>query len=533
MRLVGASGDKRARYVIVGEAPGEDEELRGVPFIGQSGRLLWRLFGQCGITRDQCYVTNCFKERPPNNDVDFFYQDKRNTKLKPEYEHYYHELIAELAETTANVIVALGGTPLSMLTGNYGITKWRGSIQESNVLPGRKVIATFHPAHLFNAWDNLPLVIADGRRIKGDSTFPELRLPVRYATVLKQKSQVLGLLKELAELEIFGSDIETTMPGNAAQPYNTLILSIGFSKNTEEGFCIPFVGPHGRIFSYAEEAAIWQAIGRLMHMPRPRKIFHNGSFDYGILGRAIGIRPVNVEDTIIMMRTAYAMLPKYLATCASLFTREPYWKDDSKAIKNVRDWGKFWEYNTKDCTVMQEVYEVLLQHLHQKDLYHVYKRDRALTYGPLCEMMMRGIAYDTTGLAQYRKDLVTKIETAKDQLNILAGHEINVNSPKQLCDFLYNQLGLPEQYKRGKHERKLTADDAAIAKLYLSYTKPELELIRKIKKMNTELSRYVDMEVDQITGRVHCQYKPEPYTGRLSSAASPWGAGTNFQNLPH
>ena len=141
-------GDKNAKYVIVGEAPGATELKMKRPWVGQAGNLLMDLLGSAGIRRQNCYLTNVIKERPPNNNISKFIslRSTGNHTVTDSAKLYLEQLRSELSETTANVIIAAGNVSLWALTGLNGVTKRRGSVYESTLLPGRKVIPIIHPA---------------------------------------------------------------------------------------------------------------------------------------------------------------------------------------------------------------------------------------------------------------------------------------------------------------------------------------------------------------------------------------------------
>src|SRR3990167_9634089 len=133
-KRVEAVGPLTAKIVIVGEAPGQDEEREGIPFIGESGQLLNRLMTDVGIKRDDCYITNVCKVRPPSNKME------RLEELGLKVEDFYPELFLEIRKVRPNVIIALGGTALKALCEETEITKWRGSILSFD---GIKVIPAY------------------------------------------------------------------------------------------------------------------------------------------------------------------------------------------------------------------------------------------------------------------------------------------------------------------------------------------------------------------------------------------------------
>lgn len=142
---VPSSGPMDARILIVGEAPGVDEERLGEPFVGYSGQLLDRMLADAGISRAACRITNVCRERPPGNRIELWlprtkeaqhectslgWPTLRGRTVHPHIEKGYRLLIAELEVVQPTVIIGLGGTALWALTGKDSIAKWRGSTLE-------------------------------------------------------------------------------------------------------------------------------------------------------------------------------------------------------------------------------------------------------------------------------------------------------------------------------------------------------------------------------------------------------------------
>ena len=176
--LVRGFGPKDAKIAFVGEAPGYNEVKKGKPFVGTSGDLLTEMMGRAGIIRSKCYLTNVIKERPKNNKIDPFINiSRKEPKVSNAYLKYKDMLIEELKEVDANVIVAVGNIALYTLTGLKNITKRRGSIYESSILPGRKVIPIIHPRACIDNYNYRYFTLYELVRIKDQSGFPEIILP--------------------------------------------------------------------------------------------------------------------------------------------------------------------------------------------------------------------------------------------------------------------------------------------------------------------------------------------------------------------
>jgi uracil-DNA glycosylase len=139
-QLVFADGNPQARLMFVGEAPGRDEDLAGLPFVGRSGQLLDRMLAAIGLDRTSAYIANIVPWRPPGN--------RKPTPQEAAICLPFLQRQIELADP--DVLVCLGETAAQTLLGaKEGITKSRGRWMEYDT--GRRVIraiATFHPAYL-------------------------------------------------------------------------------------------------------------------------------------------------------------------------------------------------------------------------------------------------------------------------------------------------------------------------------------------------------------------------------------------------
>ncbi len=139
--LVFSDGRPGARVMIVGEAPGRDEDIQGKPFVGRAGQLLDRMFAAIGLSRDTpeparaLYITNVLPWRPPQNRDP---KPEEITMLLPFVERH-----VELA--APDLLIAMGNHACSALLGKRGITRLRGNWATAL---GRPVLPMFHPAYL-------------------------------------------------------------------------------------------------------------------------------------------------------------------------------------------------------------------------------------------------------------------------------------------------------------------------------------------------------------------------------------------------
>lgn len=134
-QVVIGSGEIAARVVIVGEAPGRSEDEGGAPFIGRSGQLLFRLVGEeLGLTREDCYVTNVVKCRPPGN----------RTPRRAEIDACRQWWDAQRRAMQPRVVLTLGLTATRSVLGvNGSMAELHGKIAH---IDGLSVLPTYHPA---------------------------------------------------------------------------------------------------------------------------------------------------------------------------------------------------------------------------------------------------------------------------------------------------------------------------------------------------------------------------------------------------
>ena len=135
-QIVFGVGDPRARLMIVGEAPGSDEDIQGIPFVGRAGQKLTQIIEAIGLTRGDVYIANVIKCRPPEN---------RNPE-PDEVEQCEPFLFRQVDTIKPKVIVALGTfAAKSLLKSTDSISRLRGRVYDYR---GAKLVPTFHPAFL-------------------------------------------------------------------------------------------------------------------------------------------------------------------------------------------------------------------------------------------------------------------------------------------------------------------------------------------------------------------------------------------------
>jgi uracil-DNA glycosylase len=149
-------GNPQARVAFFGEAPGADEDRQGEPFVGKAGQLLTKIIEACGFTRDDVYILNVLRCRPPDN----------RTPIDDEVENCRRWFEAQLAIVRPEYIVCAGAVPTKALfPSTKSIGQMRGKFHDWQ---GAKVLCTYHPAYLLRnpdakrfVWDDMKLLLAD------------------------------------------------------------------------------------------------------------------------------------------------------------------------------------------------------------------------------------------------------------------------------------------------------------------------------------------------------------------------------------
>jgi uracil-DNA glycosylase len=149
-QIVFGVGNPSADIMFVGEAPGADEDAQGIPFVGKAGQLLTKMIEAMGLRRDEVYIANVLKCRPPNN----------RDPQPDEVESCEPFLFQQIASVQPKVIIALGAfAARTLLKTMDPISRMRGRVYEYR---GAKLIPTFHPSFLLrspgykrDAWEDL------------------------------------------------------------------------------------------------------------------------------------------------------------------------------------------------------------------------------------------------------------------------------------------------------------------------------------------------------------------------------------------
>lgn len=333
--------------MIVGEAWGEQEELKGKPFAGPAGSVLNSLLYQSRIDQAEVYKTNVFNFRPRNNRIDSLYTDRANgipnyrPVLSGKYIHKDHapeleRLWQEIEREKPNVIVAAGNLALWALCKKSGIKRYRGSPLLTH--DGRwKVLPTWNPSSVLRQWELRVICLSDFTKAQKEMQFPELNRPARYLYLDPTITEIWDFYnKYLANEPYISCDIETK---------GKQITEVGYgTADGKRAIVIPFWSRKHRDGNYwpdlDTELEAWSIV---RHINSKHKLLgQNFSYDMQYFWRTINIPCPHFEgDTMLLHHSLQPELEKGLGFLGSIYTSEPSWKfmrqDHSEHFKKGED----------------------------------------------------------------------------------------------------------------------------------------------------------------------------------------------------
>ena len=524
MIVVKGEGPKRPRLILCGEAPGVEETNSGRPFVGTDGKLLDQMLGSAQINRRECYVTNVVKVQCPQSKV------RNISQIGFAVEDFYPSLYEELRGIECQYIIPLGDIALKALTGFESIQKHRGSVYPS-IIPDRGdmiCIPTLHPGFVRELWQARGTVVEDLKKAvrvsKGD--YHPMTFNTKLYPTYEEIKSFIDLL--ITQSLSFSFDIEVVGSGQ--------IACLGIGSTFEDGrrsMCIPFKFGFKNYYDHITEIMIWKDVQRLFHS-HLLKIGQFVTYDLTKLRPFIGEATPPWFDTNVAHHLLDPELPHTLAYITSIYTDVNYYKDDPKdegeSWKYMSSSEQLWVYNGKDVEIPLVLEEKMTKELREGGLLDFFRGYQTSVLRTLLRVSDRGLNVNET----LRKDLLYKrmdeVVVTQKRLNEVVGRELNVNSPKQMKEFVYGDLGLPVQYHR--KTRKPTLDEKALEKLGAKYPNPIFQDALELRGLLKEIGTYLNAVVSE-DGRMRSSYNTTgTETGRSSCSKTIDDIGLDLQNVP-
>ena len=582
---------KPCKLAVMGEAPGKTEEEQGRPFVGFAGQLLFSVLGSNGISRNEVSILNVSQHRPLSNDFNRFEWSDPEVQLGvatalAELETVKPNVVLACGNAAFHLLTQGNVAPPNRRGHDWPlkISNYRGSVVPGFYPFAPKIVASFHPSAILRSYGDLPLFkfdVARAAKQAQTSTLPviERRYEVQ-PTVGYIVSQLARIRQERLEISI---DIEGGV-GN--------ITCIGVATNAVDAFIIPF---GERYWSLDEEYTIWCALAETLADASVPKILQNYLYDSFVLGwwarcHVRGLR----DDTMLAHWELFPELPKALDLQCSIYTLQPYYKAGRKAtwLEHLEycltDCTVTYECRDaiiprlkgKAETHYRMNVDLLTPFLYMQTRGTLFDREAVKAHGKelteaIGEMQhavnvslgrsLEGKDKDTVvdllsshcckkrAIITSENDLLPNVkapwqasmfrivtilkrwpDVTKSELGFLEselGFGINVDSPKQMKELLYDELNFPPQYKkeRGRRTDKPSTDALALLTLYTKTKDRRLyDILRLRQKVDQQSALKLRCDDD---GRMRCSYSVVGTdTGRVSSYATAHGTGGNMQN---
>lgn len=569
-----------ARVMIVGEAPGAEEEREGVPFVGASGKELNKMLTEAGISRGECFVTNVARERPSGNNIsEFILSDKnkkpiRSAKPKTDTSGYTRVrdlwvkrpivegldlLRKEIAAVQPSIIIPVGNTSMWALTGKWGIMKWRGSMlywDGHHPIDGMplgklaesypKVLPTIHPAAVLREWSMRSTLVQDLRRaaaFRDGRPYPKPDWKFIIKPSFEQAKATLDMIYwklVCGEKLRLSFDLETRW-GH--------IACAGLSWSLLECICIPFMTMQGHYWKDPDqEAELVYYLSVILRHPNAEVVGQNILYDSQYTWRHWYFVPRVVQDCMISQHAIFSDRPKSLAFQASMYCQYyVYWKDEGKNWDKALGEEQLWYYNCEDCVYTDEGGRVELKMVEKlwPGLKEVHTFQQKL-FWPVLQAMQRGVLIDQKQRNVLIGEVQEEVSRRHQFLIDVLGHPLNPGSNGQngqMQRLFYQDLGQPVIMTRAKagEPARPTLNDDALQTIAMRepLLKPIVNCIADIRTMGIFLSTFLMKPLDE-DGRMRCSYNiggsesgaSAPKTYRLSSSENAFGSGGNLQNIP-
>lgn len=516
-------GEKRPDILIVGEAPGAEEDAQGTPFVGRSGKGLRMVLEDLGLTK-RAVITNVVKCRPPDN---------RPPRLE-EIRRCEGYLQGEIERLEPKYLVLLGATAIKWANGGepLGVGQARGRQNWQIPYAGgeAQVIATYHPAAALrepSRWIDIGEDL--GRVLKGTFT-PAQTVSVR---ILERAPATLPLL--------LAFDLET----EGLDPYGTgKILCVSWSSKEGVGFVTRDVEGFVDTLKAMRES--------------PVLIGHNLKFDLLWLREKYGyVHQGRVIDTMVAAHLTDENSPNGLKHCVHQLTgygdyaapmRDFFdipgtttWEDrgtevvrtkitpSGKIVQKSIDAHTLLTYGAWDAAVTWKLWSVLKGVLSEEKLTRLFDAEMSVLQ-TLIDVESRGMGLDLGRVKAVRKTLKGKITKLDRKLHDALGMDVNLDSPSQLATALSARgVVLVKETGNGAPSTSEASLQATVRQGLKDEDERVVTMLLERRGLQKVVRTYLDPYLSSVdpTARLHARFNlTGTKTGRLSCA------DPNLQNIP-
>ena len=329
--------------VVVTEFPGKTDLVTGRLLSGETGRIFWELVAEAGIDPALVKVLPVINQRPGSGKIDDFCVGKKEADaqaqklgmpsyprafiksgkyLQPRFLSQVNSLLNQIRALQPNLVLCLGSLATWAVLDSTKFTPIRGTCLESPLIPGQKVLPTYHPVTIMRDWSQKVIAGADLMKAKREMMYPEVVRPSREVWVPETKEDLAECEKLLNAERRLTLDIETK---------DGQITCVGFGISPRLSICIPITDSRQPSWNYwanpLDELSAWAVIKHICENAKIEKVLQNGVYDIQYLWRVMNIKTLGFrDDTMIMHHCLFAELPKSLGFMGSIYTNEASWK---------------------------------------------------------------------------------------------------------------------------------------------------------------------------------------------------------------
>lgn len=438
-----------AKLVVISDSPDPQDVKVRKPFVGSTGNEFKRLCREANINPDNFWFTYISKlpvvPGPPKSKIPF---RKRCEMSGVDLDAQIRDLWEELNELRPNCILLLGKHSLGSLTGRFNIQDWRGSIQP---LREFKYLSTYHPRNLFSyggdmeflGYWNRYVMILDIKRAYEQSQFKAVNLPKRTLQIANNSNDILQFRERWKSKSILSVDIEARG--------KCLPVCVGLSFDKSHGLTVPLwnnLENSGLMnTSDADMANAWIILQKVFD--ESEIVGQNFNYDRDKMKR-LGFRFLKQRDDVMLKSFVInPEMPKGLAFNQSVYTLEPWYKNEGMYEGSLKD---LFEGCARDACVTLEINSQMddeLVQLNQEKFYRNFIMSLPQLYA---EIEATGFVVDY----EKRDILLLKYIQWAERLNYalykIVGASINVQSPKQVAQLLFEVWKLPKRSGTGEEE---------------------------------------------------------------------------------
>lgn len=522
---VESSGDINARYVIIGEGPGQNEVNENRLFVGYTGAALWNGLRNYKLLRTDFYITSVCKRQISLS---------KNTRYPVSAEEWlrWKMLLKWELEQLPNVeaILCLGNAGLEALFEHSGIKKFRGSVYPYQISETKTVptLISLNPAAIVREPKDEIIFRLDLQRFNKIMNGDYKEHPIT-THINPTFSEAIDFLDHVMHSGIMPAyDIETIANETACH---------GFAISPNEAMCINLRKEFENQYTLEQETKILLKLQDLFDTTPV--IAQNGNFDATWIGYKDHLRARIGFDTLLAHHTLYPTLPHDLGFLTSQYTTHPYYKNEINIFKEGGDVNTFWKYNGKDCAITFACAQVLKKELEQHKLEDFFYKHVMRLEPNLVQTTIDGLGVDVSMKEQVAHELAEStlliekkfIEQARELTGLPDTYMPNIRSPKQIQDLMFNKL----KVKSTDNAFDATARTKIIEDSRTSLDVQQLILtFNEYQKQHKFLSTYAESRIDP-DNRIRYTFKQHGVVqapGRLSSSGTLWGSGMNMQNQP-